>query len=238
MIEFKGWVRTSLIDYPGKIASVLFAGGCNFRCPMCHNGELVERSASLPSLDVAKVLAHLERRAGKLTGVVVSGGEPTLQPELPSFLARVREMGYAVKLDTNGYRPDVLRGLLTVRLLDAVALDVKAPPTKYPLLAGVPDLDPGAIGQSLALIGAAQLPCEFRTTVVPGLLDADDIEAIARWIVDAGRGAASSYVLQQFRGTTTLSPALNGAIPYPVAALEGMAARARRWVDDVRLRGV
>jgi pyruvate formate lyase activating enzyme len=238
VIDFKGWVRASLIDYPGKIAAVFFTGGCNFRCPMCHNQDLVEHSPALPSLDIAEVLSFLERRAGKLTGVVVSGGEPTLQPELQPFLARVRAMGYAIKLDTNGYRPHVLRELLSAHLLDAIALDVKAPPAKYPLLAGVDEVDSAVIGESMALIAANRISCEFRTTVVPGLLDAEDIEAIARWIAAGGPGPASTYVLQQFRGARTLSLALAGVLPYPVSDLHAMAERAQRWLQDVRLRGV
>ena len=238
VIEFKGWVRSSLIDYPGKIASVFFTGGCNFRCPMCHNQDLVERSAMLPSLDVEEVWAFLERRAGKLTGVVITGGEPTLQPGLRPFLMHVRKMGYAVKLDTNGYRPDVLHELLDAHLLDALAVDVKAPPAKYPALAGVSDVEYATITRSMALIAAAGVPCEYRTTVVPGWLDADEIEAIARWIAEEAGGAPSRYVLQQFRGAQTLSPALAGARPYPVAELKAMATRARQWVADVRLRGV
>jgi pyruvate formate lyase activating enzyme len=238
VIEFKGWVRSSLIDYPGKIAAVFFTGGCNFRCPMCHNQDLVERSATLPSLDLAEVGAFLKRRAGKLTGVVITGGEPTLQPGLQPFLLRVREMGYAIKLDTNGYRPDVLHELLDAGLLDALAFDVKAPSAKYAALAGVTDVECAIITRSMALIAAAGVPCEYRTTVVPGWLDADDIEAIARWIDEEGAGAPSTYILQQFRGAQTLSPALAGARPYPVVELEAMAARARQWVADVRLRGI
>jgi pyruvate formate lyase activating enzyme len=199
---------------------------------------LVERSATLPSLDLAEVWAFLERRAGKLTGVVITGGEPTLQRGLRPFLLRVHEMGYAIKLDTNGYRPDVLHELLDARLLDALAFDVKAPPAKYPALAGVSDVECAIITRSMALIAEAGVPCEYRTTVVPGWLDADDIEAIARWIGEEGPGAASSYVLQQFRGARTLSPALAGALPYPVDVLQVMATRARLWVEDVRLRGV
>jgi pyruvate formate lyase activating enzyme len=217
---------------------VLFTGGCNFRCPMCHNRDLVERSAVLPSLDVAEVLAFLERRAGKLTGVVFSGGEPTLQPELPSLLERVRQLGFATKLDTNGYCPEVLERLLSARLLDVIALDLKAPPAKYPVLTGVPDIQPAVLTQSLHLIAKAQISSEFRTTVVPRLLDADDIEAIARWIAAEGPGPASRYVLQQFRGAQTLSPALSGAPPYPVSELQAMAIRARGWIHDVTLRGV
>ena len=137
-MDIKGWARTSLIDFPGHIATVLFTAGCNFRCPMCHNAELVLRPGALPSLRLDELWAFLAKRAGKITGVVVTGGEPTLQPDLPELLERVRDLGYVVKLDSNGYRPDALADLLDADLVDFVAMDVKAPPEKYELLAGVP----------------------------------------------------------------------------------------------------
>lgn len=239
MIEIKGWARTSLIDYPGHIATVFFVGGCNFRCPMCHNPELVEGSGELPSADPDEVDAFLKKRAGTVTGVVVTGGEPTLQRDLAPFLQYVRGLGYAVKLDSNGYRPDVLAALLDAELIDAVAMDVKAPPEKYGTLSGVPDLDIGRIEASLALLVAGRVPCELRTTVVPGWLDIEDIATIARWIADhAGSGARFTYVLQQFRGAKTLDPALAAATPYSGDVLRSMAARASDWLGPVQLRGV
>ena len=232
-MQLKGWVRTSLIDYPDHVATVLFTGGCNFRCPMCHNVDLVLHPGELPSLPEDAVWAFLEKRAGLVTGVVVTGGEPTLQPDLAAFLQRVRSRALDVKLDTNGYCPDALAALLGAGLVDYIAMDVKAPPAKYAQVAGVPGLDGARIEQSLTLIRESGLPYELRTTVTPGLLDADDVEAIARRIA-----GADHYVLQQFRGLSTLDPALEGAAPYPVAALTAMAERARPWVGRVTLRGV
>lgn len=231
-MDLKGWVRTSLIDYPGHIATVLFTGGCNFRCPMCHNADLVSRPAELPTLPEEAVWAFLSRRAGLVDGVVLTGGEPTLQPDLLPFLRRVRERGLEVKLDTNGYRPDVLAALLEAGVVDYVALDVKAPPRKYPLLAGLADLDLGRLERSVQLLRGGDLPYEFRTTVVAGLLVEEDVERIARWIAGAER-----YVLQQFRPAGTLDPALEAASPYPLERLRRMAQRARRWVGQVVVRG-
>ena len=232
MMQLKGWVRTSLIEYPGHIATVLFTGGCNFRCPPCHNADLVQRPAEIADLDVKEVWDFLSRRVGLVDGVVVTGGEPTLHSGLMPFLRRVRERGFDVKLDTNGYRPDALAALLDEGLVDYVAMDVKAPPIKYPLLAGQADLDVARIERSVDLLRGSGLPHEFRTTVVPGLLDEADVEEIARWIAGAER-----YVLQQFRPRRTLDPALETAIPYPVEALRLMAERAGRWVAQTTVRG-
>jgi len=230
-VQLKGWVRTSLIDYPDHIATVLFTGGCNFRCPPCHNADLVLRPNDLPDLPLDEVWGFLARRVGMVDGIVISGGEPTIQPELLTFVGDVRELGLDVKLDTNGYRPDVLEALLEAGMLDYVALDVKAPPDKYPLLTGRPDLDLGRLERSIGLLQASGLKHEFRTTVVPEWLDEGDIESIARWI-----SGAELYVLQQFRPLHTLDPTLK-MDPYPVDRLWAMARRAQRWVGEVQVRG-
>jgi len=231
-VQLKGWVRTSLIEYPGHIATVLFVGGCNFRCPPCHNADLVQRPAEMPDLGIGEVWDFLSRRVGLVDGVVVTGGEPTLQSGLIPFLRRVRERGFDVKLDTNGYRPDVLAALLDEGLVNYVAMDVKAPPTKYPLLAGRADVDVARVERSVDLLRSSGLPHEFRTTVVPGLLDEADVEEIARWIAGAER-----YVLQQFRPRRTLDPALETVIPYPVDVLRAMVERVGRWVAQATVRG-
>lgn len=232
-MKIKGWQRTSLIDYSGHIATVLFTGGCNLRCPMCHNADLVLRPQELPDLPEEEIWAFLAQRAGRIDGVVLTGGEPAVQPDLLPFLRRLRETGLAVKLDTNGYNPSVLAAVLAEGLANDVALDVKAPPEKYALLTGQAGLDVTRIAQSLALLRESSVRYELRTTLVPGLLDEDDVEAIARWIAGAPR-----YVLQQFRPRETLDPALEKASPYPAERLQAMAGRARRWVAEVAVRGV
>ncbi|MBN1483381.1 MAG: anaerobic ribonucleoside-triphosphate reductase activating protein [Chloroflexia bacterium] len=232
-MEIKGWQRTSLIDYPEHIATVFFTGGCNFRCPLCHNAGLVLQPDEFPSLSEAEVWDFLQRRAGLLDGVVLTGGEPTLQPDLLPFIRRLRSYDLAVKLDTNGYRPDVLQALLDEGLLDYVAMDVKAPPVKYALLAGRPNLDLSRIEGSIALLKASNVAYEFRTTVVPGLLDEEDIVQVAQWVTDA-----PLYALQQFRPQGTLDPALEQVSPYPTERMQSMAERAGRHVERVVLRGV
>lgn len=232
-IAFKGWARTSLLDFPGHIATVLFTGGCNFRCPMCHNADLVLRPAELPTLPLADVWQHLDRRAGKVTSVVITGGEPTLQPDLAEFLHAVRARGYATKLDTNGYAPDALAALLEAGLLDYVAMDVKAPPANYAQVAGLETVDLPRIERSLTLLRESGVAYEFRTTIVPGLLAPDDVAALAQWIAGAER-----YVLQQFRGGATLDPTLSATTPYPAAELHALADRIRQWLPQVTVRGV
>jgi pyruvate formate lyase activating enzyme len=170
--------------------------------------------------------------------VVVTGGEPTLQADLPAFVVEVRRLGYAVKLDTNGYRPSVLSALLEAELVDYVAMDIKAPPEKYGALSGIADLDLSRIERSLALLRTVDIPCEFRTTLVPGLLDADDVVAIARWLSRDGVGTVTRYVLQQFRGRETLDPDLAAVAPYPSEVLREAADRAHEWLRDVRCRGI
>ncbi len=237
MIDLRGWARTSLIDFPEHIATVVFTGGCDFRCPMCHNAELVLRPASLSSIDPAEVLAFLDRRAGKVTGLVLTGGEPLLQRNVAAFLSAVKARGVHVKLDTNGYHPDVLSSLISACLVDYVAMDVKAPAEGYARLTGRETLDMARIHASITLLARGQVAYEFRTTVVPGLLDGDDIEAIARWLAGVGDPTATVYRLQQFRGTRTLSPELEAAVPHAVADLHAIADRARRWLPNTSLRG-
>ncbi len=238
MIDLRGWARTSLIDFPEHIATVLFTGGCDFRCPMCHNADLVLRPGSLPSIDPSEVLDFLSHRSGKITGLVLTGGEPLLQRDVVSFLSDVKARGVDVKLDTNGYHPDSLSALISAELVDYVAMDVKAPFAKYPLLAGLEELDIGRIQASVALLSQGRVPWEFRTTVVPGLLDAGDVEQIAQWLADQSDPARTPYVLQQFRGSQTLSRELADVAPYPSDVLRDIVGRVRRWLPLVTVRGV
>jgi len=240
-MHFKNWVQMTLADYPQKIAASLFTGGCNFRCPNCHNRELVLSPDLLPDVPTSEIEAFLGARRGLLDGVVISGGEPTLQPDLISFCAWVRQMGYAVKLDTNGYRPDVLRAVVSV--VDYVAMDVKAPLAKYESATGV-RIDTTRIERSVGLLLESELCCEFRTTVVPGLLDEQDIAEISAWLaaVAAARKseepAAVHFCLQQFVPRDTLDPAMLERVPYSPRRLHAMAELARQQLPHVELRGI
>ncbi len=231
-MQIRGWVRTSLIDYPGKIATVLFTSGCNFRCPYCQNSELVLRPESLPQIAPAEVFQFLTRRRGLIDGVVITGGEPTLQKGLDDFLRKIKELGLAAKLDTNGYHPQILRDLLEQRLLDYVAMDIKAPLAKYPLAAGVP-VDGQRIEESVRLILSSGIDHEFRTTVVPGIVAPEDVEEMAKLIT-----GAEKYILQQFRPQGTLEPRFREVAPYPARTLLEMAQAAEKWVGEVEVRGL
>jgi pyruvate formate lyase activating enzyme len=236
----------TLADYPQKIAASLFTGGCNFRCPNCHNRDLVLSPARLPDVPLPEIEAFLETRVGLLDGVVISGGEPTLQPDLIPFCARLRALGYAVKLDTNGYRPDVLRAVLRAApggkggraAVDYVAMDFKAPLRKYGQAAGV-QIDATLIEQSIQLLFESQVSFEFRTTVVPGLLDEQDVTQMAAYLAGKSSDPAQvRYYLQQFVPRNTLDPALLELVPYAPPRLRAMATLARRWLPLVELRGI
>ncbi|MGA9348824.1 MAG: anaerobic ribonucleoside-triphosphate reductase activating protein [Anaerolineae bacterium] len=231
-MQIRGWVKTSLIDYPGKIATVLFTSGCNFRCPYCQNSELVLHPESLPEIDPVEIFQFLARRRGLIDGMVITGGEPTLQNGLEHFLRKVKELGLATKVDTNGYRPQVLRELLERGLLDYVAVDIKTSLAKYPLAAGVP-VDVRRIEESVRLILSSGIDHEFRTTVVPGIVAPEDVEEMAKLIAGAGK-----YILQQFRPQVTLDPHFREITRYPAQTLLEMAQAAGRWIDKVEVRGL
>ncbi len=199
-MKIGGYAPFTLSDYPGRPAAIVFAQGCNFRCPFCHNGDLLpDGPGRLPE---AEVLARLTRRRGVLTGIVVSGGEPTLQPDLADFCAALKAREFAVKLDTNGSRPDVLRALLATGVVDYVAMDVKAPPARYTQLAGVP-VAWTLVAESIRLVAQSGVPHEFRTTVVPALLADRDLAAIRALLP-----LSSRHVQQAFRPESARDPAL------------------------------
>jgi len=233
VVHIKAFLPASLIEYPGRIADVLYVGACNFRCPYCYNVELVLRPDLLPDLQPVEVLRKLALRSGFVDGVVVSGGEPTLQPDLLGFLLRVRQLGLSVKLDTNGYRPDVLRECLKQQLLDYVAMDVKSSLDRYGEVAGV-RVDARRLQQSIDLILSSGIDHEFRTTVVPTLVALSDVQAIVPLIAGARR-----YYLQSFRPTDTVGWGREPPVAMPSAELlHRMADAAAGHVQEVGIRGL
>lgn len=225
MLEIKGFIRNTLLDWDGKIASIIFLPGCNFRCPYCHASALVRDGHLLPSVPFEEVQAYLEKNRGWIDGVVISGGEVTLHAGLPDLIKRLRAFGVAIKLFTNGSRPDVLRKLIDERLVDALSMDMKGPlDARYSKAAGTPvDLD--AIRESIAILIGSGLPYEFRTTVCPTILSHEDVVDTARAIE-----GAELLVLQQFRPVDCLDPEFGEIKPYSEPELDGMADAAREFV--------
>ena len=178
-MKIGGLIKFPLIDFPGRPAAVVFTQGCNFRCRYCHNPELVYPHMFAEPVAIEEIYSFLKRRQGTLEGVVVSGGEPTLHEDLPSFMADLKAMGYATKLDTNGTRPDMLKSLLDAKLLDYIAMDIKAPLEKYSLITGV-DFNPEVLKQSMDLIRQSGLEYEFRTTYDKEVLTDADISTITQ----------------------------------------------------------
>ena len=178
----KGLQKLTLLDYPGEIAATAFTGGCNFRCPFCHNASLVLPDKFGATLPTEEFFAFLESRRGKLRAVCVSGGEPTMQGDLVEFIKRIKEMGFLVKLDTNGTRPDVLRTLIDGGLLDYVAMDIKNSKARYGDTVGVKNFDISPVEDSINILRKGNVPFEFRTTVVRELHAVGDFAEIGEWL--------------------------------------------------------
>ena len=228
-MKIQGLQKMTLLDYPGRVACTVFLGGCDFRCPFCHNFNLVE--GPLPeAISEGEFFAFLAKRRGLLDGVAITGGEPCLRRDLPEFAARIREAGFPVKLDTNGYQPQMLQRLLDEGLVDYVAMDVKNSPAKYARTAGLPEVDVERIGRSIELLKRAQVPCEFRTTVVRELHDAADFEEMGSWISGAER-----YFLQPFVSRDAVP---DRSLSAPDADdMRLFADIAARYVEHVEVRG-
>ena len=190
-MQIKGLQKMTLLDYPGKVACTLFTKGCNFRCPFCHNASLV--GSSEESVSAEEVLSFLKKRKGILDGVCITGGEPTLHSDLAEFIAQIKALGYAVKLDTNGTNPALLKKLCADGLIDYVAMDIKNSPEKYYLTAGDYSLDMDKIRESIEFLKSGAVAYEFRTTVADELHEVDDLDAIGQWLT-----GAEKYFIQGF----------------------------------------
>ena len=232
-ISVQGYVPSSLIDWPGKVCAILFLGGCNFRCPYCHAAHLLGGKEPLEGIDLDTALAHAQSRREWIDGVTVSGGEPTLCADIEQLLARLSCAGFAVKLDTNGSRPDVLRRLISKNLLDYVAMDVKAPlDERYGLITGV-EGQHKPVRETLELLLSGVVPYEVRTTVVPTLHSEEDLYDMARQLRDA-----SAWFLQAFRPVNCLDPAMRKIDRMSVEHLGAVARKLRPVARRVRVRGV
>jgi len=225
-----GLQKVSLVDFPGRICATLFLQGCNFRCPFCHNPELVNPELFRPPIPEQEVWEFLERRVGKLDGVAISGGEPTMHKDLPDAMRRIKSMGLLVKLDTNGSHPDMLEQIIRLRYVDYIAMDLKAPLERYPELTGAA-VDVAAIEQSIRLIRQAPVAYEFRTTVMRSLLAPDDILAIGRLIEGSRRSA-----LQRFVPSQHVAAGFSAGTTYAPHELEALRAALQNNVEECIIR--
>lgn len=230
-MQIHGLNKTTLLDYPEHVAATVFTGGCNFCCPFCHNADLVLQPGRVPLIDEEEVLMFLQKRKNILSGVCITGGEPTLQPDLQDFIRKIKSMGYLVKLDTNGYRPEVLRDLLKENLLDYVAMDIKNSKQKYDITVGKENPDINRIEESAALLMNGYIPYEFRTTVVKELHKKEDFESIGEWLK-----GARAYFLQSYRDNDNVIQ--KGFSAYEKAELETFAENLRNNICKVELRGM
>lgn len=227
-----GLQKTSLLDYPDKVSAVVFTAGCPFRCGFCHNPELVTDIDPKTFIPESEVLEFLTKRRGVLDAVVITGGEPTLQRDLPEFIAKLRALGYLIKLDTNGTNPLMVQRLLDAGALDYLAMDIKAPLEKYDAVAGRA-VERAAIEESIRQIMQSGVPYEFRSTVLPAMHTADDIVAMARLVQ-----GARAYYLQAFRPADgkLIDPTLTTAATFSPAELETLAAACRPFVEHCGVR--
>lgn len=230
-MKISGFQKLTLLDFPGRVAATIFTGGCNMRCPFCHNALLVTELDKTDEINEEEILSYLDKRAGVLDGVCITGGEPLLQPDVADFIKKIKEIGLAVKLDTNGTRPEMLRTLLEEGLLDYVAMDIKSSKERYAEAVGIEGFDIAPIEESVALLKEGKIDYEFRTTVVRELHTTDDIRKIAQWISGAPR-----YFLQNFVDSGNIIRKNLSA--HSRENLDAMRDCASELVDFVELRGV
>ncbi len=229
-MKIKGLQKTTLLDYPGKVACTIFTESCNFRCPFCHNASLVTKTNDMPYMTEEEIFAFLKKRTGILDGVCITGGEPLLQHDIIPFLQTVRSMGYSIKLDTNGAFPEKLKQLSELKLIDFIAMDIKNTREKYAVTAGTSQT-PEKVYESIKFIMECGLPYEFRTTVVQELHTKEDIEAIAKMI-----SGAEKYALQCFKDSGDLI--CDNYSAHSEETMREMLELVKPFVKNAELRGI
>lgn len=226
-----GLQKLTLLDYPGHTACTVFLGGCNMRCPFCHNAVLVVDAGNQPTVSEKEFFKFLDKRHGLLDGVAITGGEPTMRPDLPEFIGKIKAKGFDVKLDTNGCYPDVLEKLLSDMLVDYVAMDIKSSPEGYSKTVGIEGFDIAPVQKSIDLLMNGDTPFEFRTTVVKELHKLDDIVAIGKWI-----HGAPQYFLQLFKDNGgNLKDGLN---PWDEKTMHEFLDAVKPYVHHAAVRGM
>ena len=193
-MEIHGFNKTTLLDYPGHVACTVFTGHCNMRCPFCHNGDLVLTPGSQPAISEEEFFSFLNKRKNILEGVAITGGEPTIQADLPEFIKRIKEFNLEVKLDSNGMRPEILRKLMDENLVDYFAMDIKSSKSGYAYATGIANFDLGPVEESVDILMENRVPYEFRTTVLKPFHNKEVFEEIAEWIKDCSQYYLQNYV--------------------------------------------
>ncbi|NCB93083.1 MAG: anaerobic ribonucleoside-triphosphate reductase activating protein [Clostridia bacterium] len=231
MVKIHGFNKLTLLDYPGRLACTIFLGHCNFRCPFCHNAGLVLSPDKEPVIPMEEVLGTLKKRKGILEGVCITGGEPTMSAGLPDFIRKIKELGYAVKLDTNGTHPEMLRRMIEAGMIDYVAMDIKNSPEKYSETSGVREVDIDAINESINLLKSGIIDYEFRTTVVKELHKKEDIEKIGKWLSGSRR-----YFLQAYKESEQVIRPVYSS--YSREQLENYRQMLLEEIPQVEIRGI
>lgn len=227
-MKIAGLVKSSLIDYPGKVAAVVFTQGCNFRCGFCHNPDLIAIDNQQSIISEQETLDFLETRVGKLDGVVITGGEPLIQPDIEEFIARIKYLGFSVKLDTNGSSPDKLARLIDARQVDYIAMDIKGPLLKYDKICAY--LNTKVIQRSVEIIMNSGLDYEFRTTVLPAFHALGDFTEIGKLIK-----GAKSYTIQGYRPENVLDPVVSGTAKFTGEELEQIRQTVAPFAGEVTI---
>lgn len=230
-MKIGGIQKTSLLDYPDNISAIIWTIGCNFRCPFCYNKDIV--FGNVQPITNEEVISFLKKRKGILEGLVITGGEPLMHSDITDFCEKIKKIGYLIKIDTNGMYPEKLKELIDKNLIDYVAMDIKAPKTKYDKLTNV-KVDIKKIEESIKIIKNSKLDYEFRTTVIPELLTKNDIIEIAKWL-----NGSKKYYLQQFKPIPPLvSEKLEDVVPYSKKELTDILEEIKSYFDICEIRGI
>jgi pyruvate formate lyase activating enzyme len=232
VVEIKGIEKFASKDFPGRISSTVFLAGCNFRCPFCHNADLVLRPETIQTIDLNFFLSYLDSRKGWLDGLCLSGGEPLLHEEVEVLARVIKDRGYQLKIDTNGSFPERLEDLISQGLVDAVAMDIKGPLERYPEIVRA-RVETEKIIRSVEIIRHSGLEYTFRTTVVPGLITGEDLLKIGEWL-----SGAQLFQLQQFVPNNTLDPAFLRVEPYPASNLKQWQEKLKSYFAEVIIEGI
>lgn len=232
-MKIAGFIKTTLLDWEGKVACTVYLAGCDFRCPYCHNRDMVLNPNDVDEVDESYILEYIEENSDFLDGVVISGGEPLLNKDLKDLIKKFRKLGMKIKIDTNGNHPDELDDLIGAGMVDFVAMDIKCSLNDRYKVATGSDVNVENIKRSIKIIMDSGVDYEFRTTIAPIFVKEEDVESICKEIRGAKR-----YRLHQFRPKNTLDQSLSVLDPYPEAKVMAMADNARKYVKDVRIRGI